>query len=157
MSLLYAVSSVPDGTANSFPAIHVSAATRRVAGLGIKASLGADTYWDLIFRIPAILPSGTLKLLLGSIANATSGNAKVNAKWARGAATYDYDAATLNAEGVSTVTWAAGNNDDILETKVVLDAVTAAASDWLYMRLTFETSGWTLAQRSVWIPMLIWE
>jgi hypothetical protein len=69
----------------------------------------------------------------------------------------DASAASLNAEGTATVTWASGDEDVYKELKVTLDADTLVASEEVVMDLVFETTGWTLAVISCWIPSIIWE
>ena len=107
--------------------------------------------------MPPSLPTGTGKLRLLALANATSGVAKVNPKWVSVAVEEDPSGATLNAEGTSTVTWSTGDNDQYKELKVNLDADTLAASEEVVMDLVFETTSWTLAQVSTWIASIIWE
>lgn len=143
-----------------FPNFHVSAASgsKHDEGLGVAASIGADAIWRLRFHMPPTsLPSGTGKLRLLALANATTGNAKVNPKWASVAVEEDPGGATLNAETTQTVSWGAGDNDQYKELKVTLDADTLVAGEVVVMDLVFETSSWTLAQVSTWIPSIIWE
>lgn len=153
-------SAVPVTTDRVFPNIHVGAGanSKHDEGLGVQASVGADSTWRLRFQMPPTsLPSGTCKLRMLALANATSGNAKVNPKWASVAAGEDPSSATLNAEGTSTLTWAAGDADDYKELKVTLDADTPVAGEMIVMDLVFETSSWTLAQVSTWVVSVIWE
>ena len=142
-----------------FPNFHVGAGanSKHDEGLGVEASLGADSTWRLRFQMPPSLPTGTGKLRLLALANATSGVAKVNPKWVSVAVEEDPSGATLNAEGTSTVTWSTGDNDQYKELKVNLDADTLAASEEVVMDLVFETTSWTLAQVSTWIASIIWE
>lgn len=143
-----------------FPNIHVGAGanSKHDHGMGVEASVGADATWRLRFWMPPTsLPSGTGKLKLWALANATSGNAKVNAKWASVAAEEDPSGATLNAEGTSTLTWGAGDNDQYKELLVTLDADTLVAGEMVVMDLVFETTSWTLAQVSTWTAAIIWE
>ena len=143
-----------------FPNFHVGAGanSKHDEGLGVAASIGADATWRLRFHMPPTdLPSGTGKLRLLALANATTGNAKVNPKWASVAVEEDPSSATLQAETTQTVSWAAGNNDQYKELKVTLDADTLVAGEVVAMDLVFETSSWTLAQVSTWIPTIIWE
>jgi len=146
-------------TLNAFPNFHVGAGanSKHDEGLGVAASLGADTTWRLRFQMPPTLPSGTGKLRLLALANATSGAAKVNPKWASVAAAEDPSSATLNAEGTSTLTWATGDNDKYKELKITLDADTLVAGEEVVMDLVFETTSWTLAQVSTWIASILWE
>lgn len=142
-----------------FPNFHVGAGSnsKQDEGLGVEASVGADATWRLRFLMPPSLPTGTGKLRLLALANATAGNAKVNPKWASVAPEEDPSSATLQAEGTQTVSWSTGDNDQYKELKVTLDADTLVASEVVVMDLVFETSSWTLAQVSTWIPSIIFE
>lgn len=142
-----------------FPNIHIGAGSnsKQEEGLGVEASVGADSIWRLRFQTPEVLPTGTGKLRLLALANATTGVSKTNVKWASVAVAEDPSSATLNAEGTDTVTWAAGENDDYQEQKTTLDGDTLVAGEIVVMDLTFETTSWTLAQISTWFPSIIWE
>lgn len=153
-------SAFPVTAGRVFPSFHVGAGatSKQDEGLGVEASLGADAIWRLRFPMPpTALPTGTCKLWLLALANATSGVAKVNPKWLMVAAEESPSGATLIAETVQTVTWAAGDNDQYKELKVTLDADTPAPGEILVMDLTFETASWTLAQVSTWLAFVIWE
>lgn len=152
-------SAYPVTAGRVFPNFHVGAGanSKHDEGLGVEASVGADSTWRLRFQMPPSLPSGTGKLRLLALANATSGNAKVNPKWASVAVEEDPSSATLNAETVQTVTWSTGDNDQYKELKVTLDADTLVAGETVVMDLVFETSSWTLAQISTWQVAIIWE
>lgn len=142
-----------------FPNFHVGAGanSKHDEGLGVEASVGADATWRLRFQMPPSLPTGTCKLRLLALANATSGNARVNPKWASVAVEESPSGATLNAEGASQLTWGAGDNDQYKELKITLDADTPVANEIIVMDLVFETASWTLAAVSTWIPSIIWE
>jgi hypothetical protein len=152
-------SAYPVTSGRVFPNIHVGAGanSKHDEGLGVEASVGADSIWRLRFQMPPTLPTGTGKLRLLMLANATSGVARINPKWASVAAGEDPSSATLNAETVQAVTWAAGDNDDYKELKVTLDADTLVGGEVVVMDLTFETASWTLAQVLTVIPSIIWE
>lgn len=157
---IFPFSSVPRTSGKVFPTIQVGDTNgRQDAGMGVMASLNADATYDLRFQMPPSLPTGTLKLVLISMADATSGNAKVNPKWAAiSRSGGNPDSVSLTAEGTSTVSWSAGDDDDYKETKITLDAATAPTADQvLVMDLVFETSSWTLAVVSTWIAFLVWE
>lgn len=126
-------------------------------GMGVAASISTDAIWQLVFMLPVSLPSGTAKLQLIAIANATSGSAKVNPKWNVAGEGERPGTLTLNAEGTTTVTWSSGDANEYRVVKITLDASTATAGKLLVMRLYFETSGWTLAVPSTWLPFVIWE
>lgn len=152
-------SAVPVTSGRVFPNIHVGAAanSKHDEGLGVEASVGADSIWRLRFQMPPTsLPSGTCQLRLVALANATSGVAKVNPKWASVAMEEDPSGATLNAEGTSTLTWSTGDNDQYKELTVTLDADTPVAGEIIVMDLTFETTSWTLAQVSTWSACVRW-
>lgn len=153
-------SAFPVTASRVFPNFHVGAGANSKVdeGMGVQASVGADSIWRLRFHMPPTsLPSGTGKLRLLALADATSGAAKVNPKWASVAVEESPSGATLNAETVQTVTWASGDNDQYKELKVTLDADTLVAGEVVVMDLVFETSSWTLAQVSTWIASIIWE
>lgn len=153
-------SAFPVTAGRVFPNVHVGAGanSKHDEGLGVEASLGADAIWRLRFQMPpTTLPTGTGKLRLLALANATSGAAKVNPKWVSVAVEEDPSGATPVAETVQTVTWAAGDNDQYKELKVTLDADTLVASEVVVMDLVFETASWTLAAVSTWQASVIWE
>lgn len=156
---IFPCSAVPVTSDRVFPNIHVGAGSnsKHDEGLGVQASVGADSTWRLRFQMPPTLPTGTCKLRLLALANATSGNAKVNPKWASVAPEEDPSSATLNAETVSTLSWSTGDNDQYKELKITLDADTPVGGEMIVMDLVFETSSWTLAQVSTWIASVIWE
>lgn len=141
-------SPIPVTAAGVFPSVHVGAGanSKHDYGLGFAASLAADSTWRLRFLMPPTLPSGTAKLVGYCLANATSGAAQLNAKWASVAVGEDPSSATLHAEGTTTLTWAEGDNDDYKLFSVTLDADTVVASEIIVMDLVGQTTGWTLAQ-----------
>jgi hypothetical protein len=152
-------SAIPVTANRVFPSVHVGAGatSKHDEGLGVEASLGADAIWRLRFQMPPdSLPSGTCQLRLLALANATTGNAKVNPKWASVAPEESPSGATLNAETVQTLTWGAGDNDQYKELTVTLDADTPVAGEVIAMDLTFETSSWTLAAVSTWSVCVRW-
>ncbi|MGV3723014.1 MAG: hypothetical protein ACO1SX_19110 [Actinomycetota bacterium] len=168
---LFPQSAYPVTASRVFPNVHVGsgANSKHDEGLGVEASLGADAIWRLRFQLPPTLPSGTGKLRLLCLANAISGVAKINPKWASVAVGESPSGATLNAEGVTadttaggagataTLEWGAGDNDQYIQAKWVLNADTLVGGEIVVMDLTFETSGWTLAAVLTCIPTIIWE
>lgn len=137
-----------------FPRFHEATNAHR-EGLGVEASVGADSIWRLWFQMPPTLPTGTCKLKLRAIADATSGAAKVNPKWKSFGLSETVASPTLNAEGTSTLTWTAAHQ--IIEVEINLDADTPVADEEVLMDLTFETASWTLAAVSTWTASIIWE
>jgi hypothetical protein len=153
-------SAFPVTAGRVFPNFHVGAGanSKHDEGLGVQASVGADSIWRLRFQMPPTsLPSGACKLRLLALANATAGSAKVNPKWARVAVEASPSGATLLAEGTFTLTWGSGDADQYKELKIALDAATPAASEEIVMDLTFETASWDLLAVSTWIASIIWE
>jgi len=144
-----------------FDSVAVSG-SRYDRGIGVMASLDGNAEVELRFLLPEIIPSGTCKLLLSAQANATSGVAKVNPSWALDAAEDIPGDSTLTAEGTSTITWSSGDAYAYKELAITLDGSESIGSGderkRLVMKLTFETSSWTLAAVSTWMmPALIWE
>lgn len=153
-------SAFPVDAGKVFERIHVGggANSKHDVGMGVMASVDADATWRLRFAMPPTsLPSGTGKLRLLALAAATSGDAKINPKWASVAVEESPSGATLNAEGTTTLTWGAGDTDQYKETKITLDADTLVAGEIVAMDLVFETTSWTLAVFSNWIASIIWE
>lgn len=127
-------------------------------GLAFMASLDADAIWRVFYRMPPTsLPTGTGKVLLPCRANATSGVARINIKWKSYAANEVPSAASLNAEGVGSVTFATTAYRET-QHKVTLDADTLVAGEMVMMDITGETTSWTLsAVMSIDLPPIIWE
>lgn len=148
-----------DVAGNAFPNFYAGAGSNASPtdyGLGVAASLGANVTWQLRFPMPPTIPSGTLKLRTLQLANATSGVAKFTVQDGTCAAGASPSAAALTSETQSSVTWAAGDADKYKETKVALTAA-PAGNDTLVVAITFNNTGWTLAQILTTIATIIWE
>jgi lysophospholipase L1-like esterase len=169
---LFPHSAYPVTTGRVFPNYHVGAGanSKQDAGLGVEASLGADSIWRLRFQMPPTIPTGTLKLQCFLLANATSGVARINPKWVSVAAGVSPSGATPVAETVTpdsvtgaaasgdTVTFGASDNDQYIRVVWTLNATTLPlANETVVLDLTFETASWTLAQVLTVIPSLVWE
>jgi len=131
--------------------------SRKDNGIGVEASVSSDSTAELRFELPPSLPTGTGKLRLRALANATTGAAKILPEWACVAMEEAPDTITLNSETTQTVTWSTGDNDQYKELKVTLDADTLVGGEVVVMHLTFQTTSWTLAQVSTWQASIIWE
>lgn len=150
----------PTSASRTFMNVHVGkgANSKHEQGLGVAASLSANSIWRLRFLLPPVLPSETMKLRLLALANAQTGNAQVNPAWTAASPEDDPSSLTLTAEGTSSLTWSTGDDDVYKELKITLDGAPApSASDVIAMDLQFIASGWTLAAVSTWIPSIIWE
>lgn len=159
---IYPSSAYPADTAGRlYPKFYAGAGANAAPhdeGLAVKASLDADATWELRFPMPPVLPTGTAKLRILSLANATSGVLKFTVKDGRCPAGSSPSAATLTSETQSSVTWGAGNNDQYMETKVTLTGLgSLAGNDMVVVALTFNTTGTTLAAESVHLVSFIWE
>lgn len=141
----------------AYPTLFSTGSGLVAMGVANATTVVADVVWRLQFALPPSMPTGTLKLRLLSSATATTGDLRVNPKWASVAMTEPVAPAALNAEGATTVTWGASDSDDWKETKFTLDADTAVAGEVLFMDLTFEDTSMTLAVESYHVAMLIWE
>lgn len=128
---------------------------RRMLGMGIGPSITLEASWGLFWAAPLVIPSGTMKLELWSRANAVSGVARVNPRWAGVAMGQNPGAIAPVAEGTQSITWSAA--DVIIQTKIILDASTLTAGQVLEMVLAFDPSGFTLAVESCHWAWLIWE
>ncbi len=138
---------IPITVPRVFPYVYAGAGAghKHHAGMGWQASLGADAIWRLAFRMPTALPTGTAKFSGLCLANAITGDARFNIKWASCAKTEDPSSLTLQAEGTATLMWAAGDLDKYKELLVTLDADTVVADEVIVMDIVGETTGWTLA------------
>ena len=137
-----------------FPQIHeTNTNTRHYPGLGVIASLGSNATWEVRWRIPETLPTGTSNLRLTAVANGT-GNAQVNPTWNRIPAGSTLDIASLTAEGTTAIAITPENQ---VVTDIVLDAHTLVAGDLVVMDLVLESTGWTLAAPLTFFqPEIVW-
>ena len=154
---LFPYSRFPVNSGLVFPYTYVGggANSKHETGMGVAASIGSNAIWRLRFLMPPALPTGVGKLRTVALANAVSGAAKINFKWASVAMGESPSAATLLAEGTQTLTWTAA---DVYNVNTInLDADTLVANEVVVADLTFETTGWTLAVVSLWTTFIIWE
>jgi hypothetical protein len=143
---------------NLFPNVYIPATNTNnagaIEGIGVAASLGADSAAVLQFNMPEVIPSGTLKLRCLAMANATSGVAKLTVSDKNVAAGNSLGTSTLNSETQLSQTWATA--DILVENKITLTS-TPSANDILTVLATFNTASWTLAAVSTWQFSLVWE
>jgi hypothetical protein len=128
-----------------------------IEGIGVIANLNtaaADAPCIMQFNMPEVIPSGTFKLRCLAMANATSGVAKMTVTDGRTPAGSNIGVASLNTETQVSQTWATA--DILVENKVTL-ATVPQANDIITVVATFNRTGWTLAQTSVWQFSLVWE
>lgn len=125
-----------------------------IEGIGVVASLGSNAPAVLQFNMSEVIPTGTLKLRLLAMANATSGVAKVTVADKNVAAGNSLGTSTLNTETQLSQTWATA--DILVENKIVLTSA-PNANDILTVLITFNTTSWTLAAVSTWQASLVWE
>jgi hypothetical protein len=129
-------------------------------GLGVMASLDADAELHYLWHVPPTLPTGTCKLEVTAFSYNANGDAKFNPKWKSLAFEENFDlaATSLNAEGTSTLTWVTDSDaHEMKRLKITLDADTVVADEFIAMRLVMESTSWTLNQRSIWLPTILWE
>lgn len=125
-----------------------------IEGIGVAASIAADSNAVLQFNIPPGIPVGTLKLRCLAMANATSGIAKLTIKDKNVAPGNSLGTSTLNTETQLSQTWSSA--DVLVENKITLTS-SPAAGDILTVLAIFNTTSWTLAVVSTWQFSLIWE
>ena len=126
---------------------------------------GADATWQLGFEMPPDVGHRlTYKLQLDGKANATSGAIRINPAWNTWAPGVTRASLTLNPETVipdsvtgaagsgDTVTWGAGDSNQLIRAKWTLNASTVTAGQRIAMNLVFENTSHTLAVQSGWIP-----
>ena len=125
-------------------------------GIGVVASLATTSVAQLRFPMPSSIPTGTLKLLVRGLANATTGTAVFVVSDATVAAGASPSAAALTAAATSSFAWGATDADKYKDTKVTLSA-SPAANDSLVVALAYQSTGWTLAASATWIVWTLWE
>ena len=137
------------------PATNTNAAGA-IEGVAVIASLGADSTAVYQFNLPEVIPAGALKCRVLALANATAGIAKLTLADAGTAPAANIGATTLTTETQLSQTWATA--DVIVE--VAKQAMTGAgqtANNIYTVKATWNATGWTLAQQSVWQLSLVWE
>ena len=143
---------------NLFPNFYIPATNTNAAGafeaVGVIATLGADAPCVMQFNMPEAIPSGTCKLRILAMANATSGVAKLTVSDGATSAASNIGATTLTAETQFSQTWATA--DILVENKITLTTV-PTANQILTVLATFNTTGWTLAATSAWQFSVVWE
>jgi hypothetical protein len=147
---------------NLSPTFYIPATNTNTAGaiegIGVVASLTADAPAVLQFNMPEVIPSGTLKLRILAMANATSGVAKLDIADAHPAAGNSLGTSTLTTEpGSPTLSQTWTTADILVENKINLTSGTPNPNDILTVLATFRTASWTLAQVSVWQFSVVWE
>jgi hypothetical protein len=144
---------------NLSPTFYIPATNTNAAGalegVGVIASLAADAPAVLQFNMPEVIPTGVLKLRCLAMANATSGIAKLTVADGSTSAGANIGATTLTTETQLSQTWATA--DILVENKIILTSPAPTANQITTILATFNTSGWTLAQASVWQFSLVWE
>jgi hypothetical protein len=132
-----------------------------IEGLGVMASLDADAELHYIWQCPkGVLPTGNCKLEVKMLSYDAGGDAAFNPKWKSIAIDEDMDVASanLNAEGESTLTWTYGSDaHEMKRATINLDADTVVADEFINMRLELVSANWTLNQRCIVLPSIIWE
>lgn len=149
---LFALSLTTTDTAgNLFPYTYVGAGGNvapAAPAWGVAASLSANTVLQGRWLFPSTLPtSGTLNLVSYCQANATSGTIKytVSDGIAATNGTVDPSAVTLTGETQTSIT-VPGTASFMFRTATPLTHTTAAVNGLGVVAITFNTTGWTLAQ-----------
>jgi hypothetical protein len=145
-----------------YPAIYTPSSNTSAAGyfegIGCAASPSSGSTYSatLQYNLPESLPSGVAKLRILSMANATSGVAKITINDAVVTAPGSSPGvATLITETQISQTWSTA--DVLVENKVTLGS-TMVANSILTVRMDFNsTGGFSLAAASVHQASLVWE
>lgn len=143
---------------NLYPNFYIPATNTNGAGafegIGVVASLAADATAVLQFNLPESIPTGTAKLRVLAMANATSGTAKLTVSDGQTAASSNIGATSLSAETQLSQTWATA--DILVENKISL-TTSPTANEILTIKAVFDSTSWTLAAASTWQFSLVWE
>ena len=127
-------------------------------GVAVVGSLASGTnYAVLQFNMPETIPTGIMKIRVLAMASATSGAATFAVHDAVTSAGAAIGASNFTIEATQTVTWAAGNTDQLLETKQALTP-TPLANQILTCAVYFAPSvSFTVTAQSVWQFSIVWE
>lgn len=128
-----------------------------VEGIQVVASLGADSLASLGFITPNPVPGGTPKLRSLFQANiSVSSVIKYTVKDGNAGNSLNPGSITTTTESQDTVTWSTA--DIFVENKRILTGLGSPnPGDYLAIGITFNTTGWTLAQILNGVHMLVWE
>lgn len=161
MAEVSAITFLSGTTGKTFPNLHVGAANaRRADGIGVMASLDANETLEVWFPLPNTDPTGTLRLVIPSVADvAATQSAFLRILWAAIAAGQNYDTATLVDEhsgGDLEIEHTTADDDEIIFTEVVLDGdtITYGTDRYIYINIDLKTASWDLAV--VWTILTPW-
>jgi hypothetical protein len=129
-----------------------------IEGVAVIANLNAaaDSPAVYQFNLPEVIPTGTLKCRVLAWANATAGIAKLTLKDGGTAPAANIGVTTLTTETQLSQTWATA--DVIVEVaKQTMTGAGQTANNIYTVVATWNATGWTLAQQSVWQISLVWE
>jgi hypothetical protein len=105
----------PDASGNAFPNIYVGGGagifTQAGPGMGVAASIGSNVNWYLGFDMPPAIPTGTMKLAVRGLANATAGSALITPITASVPPGGDPSAAPGFSETQQTLTWVSSGSE----------------------------------------------
>lgn len=158
------ISAMP-ATEDAFPNIYVTAAAGRLwDSMGVVASLGTDTQWELEFPLPPVDPGGTLKLMFESRADVVADqSAFIHILWAALAAGESFDTKSLVDEhsGVGfEIEHTTADDDEPIVNKFTLDAdgsITYGTDIKIRMNVLCDKTSWDLAVTWAFNCWLIWE
>lgn len=147
-----------NASGNAYPAYYQPATNTNTAGwiegVGIVASLAAETPVVMQFNLPETIPSGTCKCRILAMAGTTTGTAKLTISDGQTAAGSNIGATSLSAESQLSQGWATA--DILVENKISLTTA-PTANEILTLLATFNHTSWTLGTASVWQFSLVWE
>lgn len=157
---IFPCAAVPTGTAgNVFPWVYSGAGANAAPldeGLGVAASLAANATYSLRFRMPPSIPTGTLKLSLTGICS-SAGNAILTVADALVTPGNSPSSATLVTEANFNAATLALLADKYGELKAALANLSPAGNEMVVLALTFNNTGWTLANIAAFYACLLWE
>jgi hypothetical protein len=144
-------------TGNLFPNFYAGGggnASAHDEGIGVVASLAADSTAELRFPMPPSIPTGTLKLMIRGMGAVSTQVAKFQVSDNSCGTGVSPSGLTLTAEAASSVTFA--SVDQYIDTKVTLTTVPNPNDD-LVVALKFQTTGWTASTVTTWQVWALWE
>lgn len=157
---IFPLSIIPEQSDELFASVHfdVAGVDFYLEGLGVAAGgPTADRDIFMVFQLPPTLPSGTPKIVLAEVADASVGASsyQVNARRKAHGSPMDEDA--YSDIGLIGVEYAAGEEHAVQVAKADISSLSLQANDILSVNFSPQSSGWTLAVVPTFWVYLIWE
>jgi hypothetical protein len=128
-----------------------------IEGIGVVGSLAAQSNAILQFNMPEVIPSGTMKLRLLAMTNATTGTAFWTTQDGATSAGSSIQATALSTEAAQSINFATLGVQDLMNENKQTLTTTPTANQILTVIIEFATTTFTVASTTVWQASIVWE